>query len=153
MEFCTKLATRNSFISSLQANYYDQNAFFRVVPNFVVQFGISGDPATNKKWTGTIKDDPVIKSNIAGTIVYATAGANTRTTQLFINYANNARLDSMGFAPFGTVISGMDTAKKIFNPTPTSSGGVDQGEYTKDGNDWIKKKYPSINFITKATIL
>jgi cyclophilin family peptidyl-prolyl cis-trans isomerase len=123
------------------------------VPDFVVQFGISGDPATNKKWETPIKDDKVIQSNVAGTIVYATAGPNTRTTQLFINYIDNSRLDSMGFSPFGTVISGMETAKKIFNPTPGNTGGVDQGEYTSKGNDWIKAKYPKINFITNATIL
>ena len=123
------------------------------MPDFVVQFGISGDPATNKKWETPIKDDKVIQSNVAGTIVYATAGPNTRTTQLFINYIDDSRLDSMGFAPFGTVISGMETAKKIFNPTPGNTGGVDQGEYTSKGNDWIKAKYPKINFITNTTIL
>jgi len=127
-------------------------AFFRVVPNFVVQFGISGDPATNKKWTTPIKDDPVKHSNVAGTIVYATAGPNTRTTQLFINIVDNARLDKSGFAPFGTVVSGMDIVKKIYNPTPGQSGGVDQGAYEQKGQTWLKKKYPKTNSITKVTI-
>ena len=122
------------------------------VPNFVVQFGIAGTPAENQKWSTPIKDDPVVGSNTAGTIVYATAGPNTRTSQLFINYQDNKGLDAQGFAPFGKVVSGMDTAKLIFNPTPGSSGGIDQGQYTSKGNAWLKAQYPKANFITKATI-
>eukprot|EP00928_Gymnodinium_smaydae_P002915 TRINITY_DN11065_c1_g2_i1.p1 TRINITY_DN11065_c1_g2~~TRINITY_DN11065_c1_g2_i1.p1 ORF type:complete len:232 (+),score=35.22 TRINITY_DN11065_c1_g2_i1:66-698(+) len=132
--------------------YSSPAAFFRVVPNFVVQFGISGDPSTNAKWTAPIKDDPVIESNLKGTITYATAGADTRTTQLFVNYVDNVRLDSMGFAPFGTVVSGMDVLAKVFNPTPGSSDGVDQDEYEKEGETWIKQKYPNVNSITGARI-
>ena len=132
--------------------FYDEAAFFRVVPGFVVQFGIAGDPAETQKWSTPIKDDPVVASNTVGTIVYATAGPNTRTGQLFINYANNTSLDHQGFAPFGVVVSGMETAVKIFNPTPGSSGGIDQGQYTSKGNAWLKGKYPKANFITKATI-
>lgn len=123
-----------------------------MVPGFVVQFGIAGDPNLNKKWNETLKDDPVIASNIAGTISYATAGPDTRTTQLFINLADNARLDKMGFAPFGAVVSGMDVVSRIFNPTPNSSSGVDQGMYETKGNAWIRRKYPQINFITKAEV-
>ncbi|CAF0929175.1 unnamed protein product, partial [Didymodactylos carnosus] len=93
-------------------------AFFRVVPGFVVQFGISGDPQQNKIWNGTIVDDPVLMSNTVGTLSYATAGPDTRTTQLFINYVNNTRLDLLGFAPLGIVTTGLDTANAIFNPTP-----------------------------------
>jgi cyclophilin family peptidyl-prolyl cis-trans isomerase len=135
----------------IQDNFYDAAAFFRVVPDFVVQFGIAGTPAENKKWTTPIKDDPVLKSNLKGTIVYATAGPNTRTSQLFINFKDNGGLDAQGFAPFGKVLSGMATVVAIHNPTPGQSGGVDQGAYTEKGNTWIKKTYPSINFITKAT--
>eukprot|EP01061_Rhynchopus_euleeides_P014548 TRINITY_DN25184_c2_g1_i1.p1 TRINITY_DN25184_c2_g1~~TRINITY_DN25184_c2_g1_i1.p1 ORF type:complete len:217 (+),score=92.30 TRINITY_DN25184_c2_g1_i1:67-651(+) len=136
----------------VQDKFFDEAAFFRVVPQFVVQFGIAGTPAENKKWDHTIKDDPVTQSNTAGTITFATAGANTRTTQLFINYIDNSRLDSMGFAPFGRVISGMDVAQAIFNPTPDSSGGIDQDQYMTRGNDWLRQNYPKANFITTATI-
>ena len=140
------------FYALVQDKFFDAAAFFRVVPNFVVQFGIAGTPTENHKWDVTIPDDPVISSNAVGTLTFATAGPNTRTTQLFINLKTNKNLDGQGFAPFGTVINGMDIAAKIFNPTPGKSGGVDQNQYTNKGNKWLKKAYPKVNFITKATI-
>jgi cyclophilin family peptidyl-prolyl cis-trans isomerase len=140
------------FYALVKDGFYNEAAFFRVVPNFVVQFGIAGVPAENKKWSVPIKDDPVLQSNKAATLVYATAGPNTRTSQLFINYKDNSNLDSQGFAPFATVTAGFDYAQEIFNPTPGSSDGVDQGQYTSKGNDWIKQAYPHIDFIINATI-
>ena len=140
------------FYALVQDKFYDEAAFFRVVPNFVVQFGIAGTPAENQKWSTKIKDDPVVGSNTAGTITYATAGPNTRTSQLFINYKDNKNLDSQGFAPFGKVVSGMDTALAIYNPTPGQSGGINQNSYTTKGNTWLKQMYPKANFITNATI-
>ena len=136
----------------LEAKFYDEAAFFRVVPDFVVQFGIAGTPAENAKWTTPIQDDPVVASNVAGSLTYATAGPNTRTTQLFVNLKDNARLDAMGFAPFGTVVAGMDVLRAIFNPTPGNSGGVDQNAYTSKGNAWIKQQYPGIQFITSGRV-
>lgn len=136
----------------LADRFYDGAAFFRVVPDFVVQFGIAGTPAQNAKWSAPIVDDPVVGSNLAGTLTYATAGPNTRTTQLFINLKDNARLDKQGFAPFGRVVRGMDAVRAITNPTPGKSGGVDQDLYTKNGDAWIRKAYPGINFITNATV-
>merc|ERR1712107_52741 len=141
------------FRSLIESGFYSTPAaFFRVVPKFVVQFGISGTPDVNTQWTDAIKDDPVVQSNAPGTIVYATAGPNTRTTQLFVNYVDNSFLDSQGFAPFGTVVEGMDILQKLNNPTPSDSGGVDQGSYTTKGQTWITKKYPEINSITGASI-
>ena len=122
------------------------------MPNFVVQFGIAGTPAENVKWQTPIKDDPVLQSNLAGTITYATAGPNTRTTQLFINLQDNARLDSQGFAPLGSVVHGMDVVDAIYNPTPGQSGGVSQSDYETKGDDWIRKTYPQINFITNSSL-
>ena len=132
-------------------SFYNGAAFFRVVPGFVVQFGIAGIPAENAKWKVPIKDDPVIASNTFGTLTYATAGPNTRTSQLFINLADNHRLDAQGFAPFGRVVQGMDVVQAISNPTPGSSGGVDQDRYATEGNAWIRKAYPNINSIKNAT--
>ena len=134
--------------------FFENAAFFRVVPGFVVQFGIAGTPAENRKWDSrTILDDPVVQSNTKGSVVFATAGPDTRTTQLFINYVDNSRLDKMGFSPFGNVLGdGLSVASKIFNPTPGDSGGVDQDQYTNKGNAWIRKQYPKINSIVNATI-
>ena len=141
------------FYELVQSGFYDAAAFFRVVPDFVVQFGIAGTPAENAKWKTPIRDDPVKVSNMAGTLVYATAGPNTRTTQLFVNYADNSRLDKQGFAPFGQLdAQGLAVLKKVDNPTPGSSNGVDQDQYTSKGNDWIRSTYPGINFITKASV-
>ena len=135
------------FYALLKDSFFDQAAFFRVVPEFVVQFGIAGEPDENRKWDHTIADDTVKTSNVKGTITYATAGPNTRTTQLFINTADNSGLDSQGFSPFGHVTHGMDVVAAIYNPTPGESGyvwqsndvcviepsfahsGVDQGKY------------------------
>jgi peptidyl-prolyl cis-trans isomerase A (cyclophilin A) len=138
----------------VNAHFYDvvPSALFRVVPGFVVQFGISGLPSENAKWATAIQDDPVVVSNTVGTLSYADAGPNTRTTQLFINYVDNSFLDAMGFAPLAVVTSGMGTALNFYNPTPGNSNGVDQGSYTQYGNPWIVKQYPLINFIIKVNI-
>ena len=119
----------------------------------MVQFGIAGVPAETAKWNNSILDDPVLVSNTPWTVTYATAGPDTRTTQLFINYIDNSRLDEMGFAPFGTVVSGFDTALSIVNPTPGDSNGVDQDNYTKYGNEWILENYPNITMITSVLLL
>lgn len=133
--------------------YSSPAAFFRVVPQFIVQFGISGSPELNTKYGNTsILDDPVVASNTIGTLTYATAGPDTRTTQLFINFANNSFLDSQGFSPFGTVVNGLNTAINVFNPTPNNSDGVDQGNYTQFGQSWIEQQYPGINSITGAKV-
>eukprot|EP00760_Papus_ankaliazontas_P008968 PhM_4_TR13950/c2_g4_i4/m.32202 len=135
------------------SGFFTEAAFFRYVPNFVLQFGIAGTPSMNTRWATPIKDDPFVgHSNKPGTLVYATAGPGTRTTQLFINFADNSFLDSQGFVPLGTIIYGMDVAKAATNPTPGDSGGVDQDMYMKNGNAWIRSKYPNINFVTSANI-
>ena len=106
------------FYTLVNQNFYANSALFRVVPNFVLQFGISGNSSENKRWLHrNIRDDPVVTSNGRGTLAFADAGPNTRTTQIFINYADNARLDKMGFAPFAKVVAGLDVATKAFNPT------------------------------------
>lgn len=139
------------FWSLLKDHYYDCAAFFRVVPDFVVQFGIASTPDESRKWNiddgATIWDDPVIQSNLYSYVSYATAGPNTRTAQIFINTANNPRLDEDGFAPFGRIVSGMDTVLALSNPTPNSTDGVDQDMYMSLGNEWIVKEYPNIDII------
>src|SRR5215469_12863834 len=101
------------FYNLVRNGFFTNAAFFRVVPNFMVQFGLSANPAVNKAWqNANIKDDPVTQSNKPGTVTFATAGPNTRTTQLFINFGTNNFLDNQGFAPFGQVSSGMDVVQK-----------------------------------------
>ena len=98
----------------MRSGYFQDIAFFRVIPGFMCQFGIHGDPNVAAVWRqANIPDDPVKSSNIRGAITFATAGPNTRTTQLFINFGNNQNLDGMGFASFGKVIEGMDVVDKI----------------------------------------
>jgi peptidyl-prolyl cis-trans isomerase A (cyclophilin A) len=139
--------------SLVQDGYYNQAAFFRVVPDFVVQFGIAAKPSETTKWNTNIHDDPVLVSNVARTVTYATAGPDTRTAQLFINYIDNSRLDEMGFSPFGIVVSGFDTTLNIYNPTPNDSNGIDQDMYTAKGNDWLLDNYPGTTLITCASLV
>lgn len=128
-------------------NYYNCAGFFRVVPDFVVQFGIAAESEETAKWNTNIKDDPVIMSNIYGTVSFATAGPDTRTTQVFINTADNSHLDDSGFSPFARVVSGMAVVLNLNNPTPGDSNGVDQDEYTEGGNQWLLESYPNISLI------
>lgn len=138
------------FYELVKAGFYDECRFFRVIPNFMVQFGISGDPQAQRRWDQNIQDDPVIKSNEKGYVTFATAGPNTRTTQVFINYKNNANLDRQGFAPFGEVIEGMQNAEAIFAEYLEEP---DQGQITKRGNEYLNSKYPRLDYIKKAEII
>jgi len=138
------------FFALVKAGYYDGNRFFRVVPGFVVQFGISGDPATTTKWKNmNLTDDPVKQNNTVGMVTYATAGPNTRTTQLFINLGNNQSLDGQGFAPFGKVISGMDAVMKIYSGYGESP---DQSQVEGQGNAYLHGQFPMLDYIQKATV-
>ena len=138
------------FYAMVKAGFYDEARFFRVVPNFMVQFGIHADPAVQAKWKATIKDDPVKESNKRGYVTFAqTSAPNSRSTQIFINYKDNAFLDSQRFAPFGEVISGMDAVDKI-----NSDAGEkpNQGSIQSQGNVYLKASFPKMDYVKKATI-
>ena len=139
------------FYNLVKSGYFADNGFFRVVPGFMVQFGIHGDPAVSAKWrAANISDDPVKGSNTRGTITFATAGPNTRTTQLFINFGNNVFLDGQGFSPFGKVTSGMDVVDKInaeYGETPN------QGSIQMQGNAYLKQGFPNLDYIKSASIV
>ena len=140
------------FKELVEAKFYDDTRFFRVIPSFMVQFGLSGDPATNAKWRSKgIMDEPVKESNKPGYITFAKTGApNSRTTQLFINYVDNARLDGMGFAPFGEVEgNGMDVVRRIYN----CGESPNQGQIQAQGNSYLDKSFPSLSKIVSATVI
>ena len=138
------------FWNLVKHGFFNNAAFFRVVPGFVVQFGLNANPAVNKAWdSAKFADDPVKDSNHAGTLTFATAGPNTRTTQLFINLAENPRLDGMGFSPFATVTSGMDVVQKIYAGYGEQP---DQEQITEHGAAYLTKSFPKLDVI-KATVI
>jgi peptidyl-prolyl cis-trans isomerase A (cyclophilin A) len=139
------------FYQLVTSGYFTNVRFFRVVPGFVAQFGLAADPALNKEWSEkTIADDPVQATNAKGTIVFATAGPNTRSNQFFINLVDNARLDKMGFSPFGKVIDGMDAVDKIYSGYGEAP---DQGRIGAEGNAYLTSAFPKLDYITSATIV
>ncbi|WP_455382750.1 peptidylprolyl isomerase [Salinispira pacifica] len=121
------------FRELVDSGFYSDVAFFRVLDGFVAQFGIPGDPAVAREWRSrTMKDDPVKASNRRGTVCFAMAGPNTRTTQLFINYGDNSQLDTMGFAPFAEVCEGMETVDSLFSNT--AKARLEAGARTRGGS-------------------
>lgn len=139
------------FYNLVKAGFYDDGRLFRVIPDFMVQFGINGNTAVQSKWlNANLKDDPVKQSNKRGFITFATAGPNTRTTQVFVNYADNARLDRQGFAPFGEVVSGMDVLDKLFSGYGEKPNAGNA--YLMKGNAYVTENFPKLDYIKKATI-
>ncbi len=144
------------FYTLVKSGFYDGARFFRVLPGFVVQFGIAGDPAVNAKWrNANLVDDPVTQTNRRGTITYGTAGPNTRTTQVFINLADNARLDGNGFAPFGEVTDGMEAVDKFYSEygegAPMGTGPM-QSRAEAEGTAYFERDFPKLDYIKKASI-
>jgi peptidyl-prolyl cis-trans isomerase A (cyclophilin A) len=139
------------FYNLVKNGFYDEARFFRVVPNFMVQFGMNANPAVTKAWSGaTMKDEPTKQGNKKGYVTFARTGApNSRGTQLFINYKDNNFLDAQGFAAFGEVTKGMDIAEGI---TAQYGEKPNQGEITASGNAYLTKEFPKLDYIKTATI-
>jgi cyclophilin family peptidyl-prolyl cis-trans isomerase len=140
-----------------RARYFDDSRFSRVVPNFIVQFGIAGDPRVNAVWaTRTFADDSVKQSNVRGTIGFAMTGPNARTTQLYISLVDNSRLDAQGFSPIGRVVRGMDVVDRLYSGYgETSGGGVragKQGPLLAGGNAYVDRTYPLLDHLIRVTI-
>lgn len=141
------------FLDLVRDGFYDGCRFFRVVPGFVVQWGINGDPEVQAKWReARIPDDPVKQSNTRGMLTFAKNGADSRTSQLFVNFKDNSNLDGMGFAAFARVIAGMEVLEKLNSqygdePTPR------QGMIQEQGNAFLDSAFPGLDSIVKATIL
>src|SRR5580704_7948879 len=140
------------FYNLVRNGFFTNAAFFRVLPGFMAQFGMSANPAVSKAWeNANFKDDPVKASNTRGMVTFAkTSQPNSRSTQFFINFGNNARLDSDGFAPFGTVTQGMDVVDMIFSGYGERP---DQQRITEEGDAYLVKNFPMLDKIKLAKIL
>lgn len=144
------------FYNLVKYGFYDNVRFFRVISGFMVQFGINGNPQISARWReASIPDDPVRQSNTRGMITFATAGPSTRTTQVFINFADNSNLDQMGFAPFGRVVSGMNVVDAInaeYGEGAPRGRGPEQGRLQTQGNAYLEREFPRMDYVMKATI-
>lgn len=143
------------FRTLVDSGYFTDVRFFRVLEGFVAQFGMHGDPAVNERWrTKTLMDEPVKASNTRGTIVYAKPGMpNARSNQFFINLADNSgSLDPQGFSPFGQVVEGMDVVDKLYAEYGSAAGDA-QGQIAAEGNVFLKKEFPKLDYIKSATII
>lgn len=141
----------------VKAGFYDDTRFFRAIDGFMVQFGISGDPAVSTKWhDANLQDDPVKQSNKRAFVTFAMAGPNTRTTQIFINYKDNVNLDPMGFSPFGQISKGMDVVDSLYKGYGEGAprgAGPDQGRLQQEGNAYLDTSFPKLDHIIRATLV
>ena len=138
--------------------FFDDSRFFRVVPGFVAQFGIAGDPKVTATWLDrTIPDDPVRQSNVRGTIAFAMTGPGARSTQLYINLTDNRRLDAQGFAPIGRVVSGMQVVDRLYGGYGETAGcgvrGGKQGEMLAGGNAHLDAHFPRLDRLLRVHLL
>jgi peptidyl-prolyl cis-trans isomerase A (cyclophilin A) len=143
------------FYNLVRNGFYNNVRFFRVLAGFMAQFGMNGTPAVQKVWQSgqQLKDDPVKQSNKRGYITFANAGPNSRSTQVFINMVDNTFLDpeAMHFAPFGQVVEGMEVVDMLY--TGYGRQNVpDQQRITNEGNAYLTKEYPKLDFVKTATI-
>ena len=140
------------FYNLVKGGFYDEARFFRVVPNFMVQFGINADPAVSSQWrSASFPDDPTKESNKRGFVTFAKTGApNSRTTQIFINFGDNSFLDPQGFSPFGRVVSGIETVDAIYSGDRERP---DQGQIQSRGNAYLSQMFPKLDYVKKATIV
>lgn len=138
------------FYNLVKAGFYNDVRFFRVIPNFMVQFGINGDPTVSAKWrSANIQDDRVTQPNDRGYITFATSGRNSRTTQVFINFKSNRGLDGQGFSPFGKVIEGMDSVDAIYSGHRERPN---QGGIQSRGNEYLNESFPELDYVKTAVI-
>jgi peptidyl-prolyl cis-trans isomerase A (cyclophilin A) len=146
------------FYNLVRNGFYNDARFFRVLPGFVVQFGMSGVPGIQKAWDELpLRDDPVATSNVRGTITFAaTAEPDSRTTQVFISLGDNAQLDGMGFAPFGRVVQGLENVERFYadygEMQPMGPGPLPDC-IARSGNAYLSQQFPQLDYITRASVL
>ena len=146
------------FYQLTKAGFYNDNAIFRALPGFVMQWGINGDPQVNRRWDHPFRDDPPKVSNKTGTVVFAKSGQpDSRTTQVFVNLTDNsAALDPQGFTPFGEVIQGMDTVASFYSgygEGAPSGSGPSQAEIEQRGNAYLQQNFPKLDYIKTAQVI
>ena len=145
------------FYNLVKVGFYEDVAFFRVIQGFMAQFGLHGDPRVTRAWNRrAIKDDPVKQSNLRGYVTFAKRNQrNSRTTQLFINLVDNKGLDRQGFAPFAQVVEGMDVVDSIFaiGEGGPRGPGPNQRQITGQGNAYLKKQFPKLDYLKSARIV
>ena len=144
------------FYNLVRSGFYDGVAFFRVIKGFMAQTGIHKDPEISARWSkATIQDDPVEQSNTRGMVSFATSGPNSRTTQFFVNFGDNSRLDRMGFAPFAEVAEGIDVIDELYSGygegAPSGNGPM-QSRIHREGNAYLKKDFERLDYINRAHV-
>jgi peptidyl-prolyl cis-trans isomerase A (cyclophilin A) len=144
------------FYNLVKLGFFDDVAFFRAIQGFMVQFGLHGQPEVTRAWKAAdLRDDPRTQRNAKGTISFANRGPNTRSTQVFINFNDNAPLDSMGFAPFGRVVEGMDIVESLhtgYGEGAPQGAGPDQMQIEREGNDYLRRRFPKLDWIKTAVV-
>src|SRR5205814_5928900 len=145
------------FYNLVRSGYYDGLRFFRVIPGFMAQFGLHADTAVTSAWRERrIPDDPMRRSNQRGMVTFATAGPGTRTTQVFINYRDNSRLDGMGFAPLGRVVEGMDVVDRLYagyGEGAPQGRGPQQDRIQAEGNAYLGREFPKLDSVRRARVV
>ena len=141
------------FYNLVKNGFYDGTRFFRVRPGFMAQFGLNGNPEIQSPWQRAfLRDEPVTQKNLRGFVTFTTEGRpQSRFTQIFINYNDNSRLDADGFAPFGQVVTGMEVVDKLY--APPDDAQPDQRRILREGNEYLGKEFPQLDFVKKATII
>jgi peptidyl-prolyl cis-trans isomerase A (cyclophilin A) len=145
------------FYNLMKMGVFDDTRFFRAIEGFMVQFGIPGDPQVAAKWRdATIQDDPVVESNKRGFVTYAQTGRpNSRTTQVFISYRDNSRLDASGFVPFGKIVAGMDVVDSLYKgygEGAPEGDGPNQSLIQSQGNDYLDREFPKLDRILATQV-
>ncbi len=145
------------FEELIENGFYDDCRFFRVISGFMAQVGMNGDPAVNARWQNRkIPDDIVLEHNLKSYVTFATSGTDSRTTQFFINLGSNINLDDKGFAPFGRVVEGMDVVESLYDgygEGAPGGTGPSQGSIQSQGNDYLNREFPKLDYIKRATII
>jgi peptidyl-prolyl cis-trans isomerase A (cyclophilin A) len=141
------------FYNLVKGGFYDDTRFFRVVEGFVAQFGMSGDPVVQAAWNrARLQDEPVVQSNTRGFVTFTKESMpSTRYTMVFINLADNSRLDQSGFPPFGQVVSGMEVVDSLYSGYGDDKG-PDQRRMLRQGNAYLQESFPELDYVRTAVV-